>query len=77
MVEMNADTDWPALYRGAILEPDPKQMQSRIAKAQCAIRHRAQELWYTGAPDTTELRRMDTAAHFLSILAAIGARGTQ
>jgi hypothetical protein len=64
--------NWLRLYREAILEPDHKKVMIRVAQAQMAIQCRARELWYAGAPETTERHQMDAAAHFLGILRLIG-----
>lgn len=72
MENSNGNQNWLALYREAILEPDRKKVKARIAQAQMAIQRRARELWYSGAPETSERRHMDAAAHFLGILRVIG-----
>ena len=64
--------NWLVLYKKAVLEPDRKKMKTRIAQAQAAIRRRARELWYAGAPPTHERRQMDAALHFLRLLNAVG-----
>jgi hypothetical protein len=63
-----SETNWLTLYREAVLEQDPKTMRVRIAQARDAIRKRAHELWYVGAPDTAERRRIDAACNCLDIL---------
>ena len=73
MTDMQARANWLSLYREAVLEQDPKKLRVRVAEAQHAIRRRARELWYAGAPNTAERRQMDAAAHFLGILCTIGA----
>jgi len=67
-----AEANWLTLYREAVLEQNPEQLSARIARAQHAIRSRARELWYGGAKDSAERRRMDAASHFLGILHTIG-----
>lgn len=62
---------WTALYRKALQEHDPDKLPARVAQAQCAIRRRALELWYAGAPDTTERRQLDTASRLLGLLSSI------
>ena len=71
---MNQDgsKNWLILYREAVLEPDPRKSRSRIIQAQRAIAHRARELWYGGAKETTERQKMDAASHLLRVLRAIG-----
>ncbi|HEV2396277.1 MAG TPA: hypothetical protein VGS27_05015 [Candidatus Sulfotelmatobacter sp.] len=64
--------NWLILYRKAVLEPDPKKSQERIAQAQRAIGIRARELWYGGVSDTAERQQMDAASHFLGVLHTIG-----
>ena len=72
MAESKEDTNWLALYREAVLEPDRKKVKTRVAQAQKAIQRRARELWYAGAPETSERRQLDAAAQFLGILRLIG-----
>jgi hypothetical protein len=66
------EANWLTLYREAVFEQDPEQLRVRVAHAQHAIRSRARELWYGGAKDGAERRRMDAASHFLGILRTIG-----
>ena len=73
MANSGGNQNWRALYREAVLEPDRKKVRTRVARAQAAIGLRARELWYGGATETTERRRMDAASHFLGVLYAIGA----
>ncbi|HYM74354.1 MAG TPA: hypothetical protein VE377_00120 [Candidatus Dormibacteraeota bacterium] len=72
MANSDENQNWLALYREAVLEPDRKKVKTRIAEAQAAIRQRAREMWYAGAPETAERRQMDAASHFLGVLYAIG-----
>lgn len=72
MSRIPLDNEWRALYREALMEPDPTQLNSRIEEANKAIQRRAMELWYVGVPETRERRELDTALHFLSLLATIG-----
>ena len=72
MTNSDGNQNWLALYREAVLEPDRKQVKTRVAQAQAAIRLRAKELWYGGAIETNERRQMDAAAHSLRILRLIG-----
>jgi hypothetical protein len=72
MANSDGNQNWLALYREAVLEPDPLKVKIRVAQAQTAIQRRARELWYAGAPETGERRHMDTAVHFLGILRLIG-----
>ena len=72
MANSDGNQNWLVLYREAVLEPDRKQVKTRVIQAQAAIRLRARELWYAGAPKQAERRQMDAAAHFLGILRLIG-----
>ena len=63
---------WLTLYREAVLEPDRKKVKTRVVHAQMALQRRARELWYAGAPATSERRQMDAAANFLGTLRVIG-----
>jgi len=49
MANSDGNQNWLDLYREAVLEPDRKQVKTRVAQAQAAIRLRARELWYAGA----------------------------
>ena len=69
MSRMLPDNEWRALYREALMEPDPTQLNTRIEEANKAIQRRAMELWYVGVPETGERHELDTALHFLSLLA--------
>jgi hypothetical protein len=71
MANLDGNQNWLALYREAVLEPDRKQVKTRVAQAQMAIQGRARELWYAGGPETSERRHMDAAVHFLGILRLI------
>jgi hypothetical protein len=73
MANSDGNQSWLALYREAVFEPDRKKVKSRVTQAQAAIRLRARELWYAGAPETTERRQMDAATHCLGVLYVIGA----
>lgn len=73
MANSDGNQNWLALYREAVLEPDPKRVKTRVVQAQAAIRLRALEMWYAGAIETTERHQMDAASHFLGVLCAIGA----
>jgi hypothetical protein len=72
MANSDGNQNWLTLYREAVLEPDRKKVKTRVVRAQMAIQHRARELWYARAPETSERRQMDAAAHFLGILRVIG-----
>jgi hypothetical protein len=72
MANLGGNQNWLALYREAVLEPDREKVKTRVAQAQMAIQGRARELWYAGAPETSERRQMDAASNFLGILRTIG-----
>lgn len=72
MSNRHGNTNWLTLYREAVLEHDPKKLLARAAEARHAMRRRALELWYAGAPDTTERRQMDAASHHLRLLCTMG-----
>ena len=61
-------TNWPELYRQAILETDRTLLAARIDVAREAIQQRARELWYAECPGTKERRDLDTALYFLGLL---------
>jgi hypothetical protein len=73
MANSDGNQNWLALYREAVLEPDRKRINARVAQAQAAIHLRAREMWYAGAMETTERCQMDAASYFLGILGTIGA----
>ena len=72
MADRDMQTNWLTLYREAVLENDPKKLRLRVADAQHAIRQRAREVWYAGAPHINERRQMDAASQFLGLLCTIG-----
>lgn len=72
MTHDGTEKRWLMLYKKAVLEPDPAKLNSRISQAQCAIRERARELWYSDAPATPERRELHTALHFLRLLLVFG-----
>jgi len=68
-------SNWPQLYREALLESDPMKVPLRIEEAHKAIHRRALELWYAGSgrtPRTKEQRDLDAALHFLGLLREVG-----
>ncbi len=67
------ETNWPDLYRQAILEPDRDLLPSRIEIARHAIQRRARELWYAGRTEAKEIRDLDTAIYFLGLLGKLTA----
>ena len=70
----HTDTNWPDLYRQAILEPDKDLLPSRIEVAREAIQRRARELWYAGRSEAREIRDLDTAIYFLGLLGKLTAK---
>jgi hypothetical protein len=74
MKNSGGEKRWLALYKKAVLEPDPSKLDSRISQAQHAIRERARELWYSDVPMTAERRELQTALRFLRLLLAFGKR---
>lgn len=72
MADTEGNKHWLVLYREAVVEPDRKRLRTRVAQAHRAIQNRARELWYGGAPDTSERRQLDAASHFLGMLRTIG-----
>lgn len=72
MSQISTGNKWRTLYREALMEADPTQVSSRIETANKAIQRRAMELWYVGLPETGERHELDTALHFLNLLAMTG-----
>jgi hypothetical protein len=68
MADSEGTAEWLTLYRDAVQEDDRGKLPARVAQAQYAMRRRTLELWYAGAPDTTERRRIDAATHHLRLL---------
>ena len=71
MADCDRNTNWLTLYREAVQERDPKKLLARVVQARHAMRSRARELWYSGAPDTTERRQVDAASYHLQLLCTI------
>ncbi|MGE5054121.1 MAG: hypothetical protein ACM3WP_08125 [Acidobacteriota bacterium] len=74
MKKSGRERRWLALYKKAVLEPDPSKLDSRISQAQHAIWKRDCELWYSDVPMTAERRELQTALRFLRLLLAFGKR---
>ncbi len=74
MADNGRSRHWLELYREAVLEPDSQKMRTLAAQAHRAIQNRALELWYAGAPVTSERLKLDAAAHFLGLLRVISGR---
>ncbi len=72
MAECERGANWLTLYREAVQENDRAKLPARVTQALLAMRRRTLELWYAGAPDTTERRRIDAASHHLRLLYAVG-----
>ena len=62
------DLTWQALYRAALVEPDPIKLNGRIEAARRAIRQRLAET--EDSPDIRERQRLDDALSSLLTLAA-------
>jgi hypothetical protein len=61
---------WRVLYRDALLEEDPTKARPRVDEAYEAIEHRLKEL--ENSPETLELRELNLAHYFLSLLRLAG-----
>ena len=72
MAAREENANWLTLYREAVHEHDRRKLRARVAQAQNAMRRRTLELWYGGAPDTTEQRQIDAASHHLRLLCTLG-----
>lgn len=72
MAACEENANWLSLYREAVRENDRAKLPGRVAQALYAMRRRTLELWYAGAPDTTERRRIDAASHHLRLLSIVG-----
>ena len=62
------DPTWQALYRAALVEPDPIRLNSRIDAARLAIRQRLEQI--VDSRDTRERQQLDNALYALSTVAA-------
>jgi hypothetical protein len=69
------EQNWRDLYRDALLEPDPLKARPQVDKAYQAIEHRLQELW--NSPETLEIRELNLALYFLSLLRLAGLNGVE
>ena len=72
MAACEENANWLTLYREAVQENDREKLRVRVAQAQYAMWRRTLELWYAGAPDTTERRQIDAASHHLRFLSMAG-----
>jgi plasmid replication initiation protein len=62
------DTTWQALYRAALVEPDPIRLSGRIEAARRSIRQRLEQIEDSG--DTRERQQLDDALYAMLTLAA-------
>jgi hypothetical protein len=62
------DPTWQALYRAALVEPDPIKLNGRIEAAQRSIRQRLQQIEDSG--DTRERQQLNDALGALFTLVA-------
>ncbi len=61
------DPTWQALYRAALVEPDPIRLNGRIEAARRAIRQRLEQI--EDSRDTRERQQLDDALYALLTLA--------
>ncbi len=61
------DPTWQALYRAALVEPDPIGLNGRIEAARRAIRQRLEQI--EDSRDTRERQQLDDALYALLTLA--------
>ncbi len=61
------DPTWQALYRTALVEPDPVKLNARIEAARRSIRQRLEQVEDS---DTRERQQLDDALYALSTLTA-------
>jgi hypothetical protein len=62
------DPTWQALYRAALVEPDPIRLRGRIEAAQRSIRQRLEQIGDSG--DSRERQQLNGALYALFTLAA-------
>jgi hypothetical protein len=62
------DPTWQALYRAALVEPDPIRLNSRIEGAQRSIRQRLEQIEDSG--ETRERQQLNNALYALCTLAS-------
>ena len=62
------DPTWQALYRAALVEPDPIRLNSRIEGAQRSIRQRLEQIEDSG--DARERQQLNDALYALFTLAS-------
>jgi hypothetical protein len=62
------DPTWQALYRSALIEPDPIRLNSRIEAARRSIRQRLEQIEDSG--DTRERQQLNDALGALFTLVA-------
>jgi hypothetical protein len=62
------DPTWQALYRAALVEPDPIRLNARIEAAQWSIRQRLEQIEDSG--ETRERQQLNDALYALFTLAS-------
>jgi hypothetical protein len=62
------DPTWQALYRAALVEPDPLRLNSRIEAAQRSIRQRLEQIEDSG--ETRERQQLNDTLYALFTLTA-------
>jgi hypothetical protein len=62
------DPTWQALYRAALVEPDPIRLNSRIEGAERSIRQRLEQIEDSG--ETRERQQLNNALYALCTLAS-------
>ena len=62
------DPTWQALYKAALVEPDPNRLNARVAAAQQAIRQRLEQVQDSG--ETRERQQLNDALYALFTLAS-------
>lgn len=62
------DPTWQALYRAALVEPDPNRLNARVAAAQRAIRQRLEQIQDSG--ENRERQQLNDALYALFTLAS-------
>jgi len=62
------DPTWQALYRSALVEPDPIRLNSRIEAARRSIRQRLEQIEDSG--ETRERQQLNDALYALFTLTA-------
>jgi hypothetical protein len=74
---MITNGNWRDLYRAAMLELRPEQLQHRIDDAEKAIQQRIAELGQDDSNSMEELRALDDALRGLRVLASTECKSAQ